>query len=1060
MRAKSQLTTAVCIAILPVLTVFSQTFTDPPSVNPRVGTFTGDDDCGITPLKTYTHKLNFGLDNAAAWQSPVFNPVSVNGVLFETVDYYTPPFDELPGATPLPGGLNYSGTWGGVSHGYDHNTPVDAHTDVDPSSDVFKLIYGYVTVYSDGWQHFLGDYRWFDGPGLVKLTGLEPGRKYEIRIYSRPGWCDGNIRDMQITFDDGSGNTSTLSGFKQGHCTLNIYGHHEGHVLLPADVITFRYVATGNGELIFTTSGGNIIPAVSNELIGYLNVENGNETGVSANGATINGTAHPEGETSHITAYWGFAPGAWEGFVEDPGNPYSTETPFAIPLTGLPSGTEIFYGVQMTNAWNEIWSETKSFFTDSAPGAPSFASSKPDISVFSDGVKMLMKIAPTAEDYNVTVTLLTGADSSSFSETQVWNNIPPETPWDCEYITSWAPNTAFWYQLIASNDNGVVSTTPASVMIQNRNPEWKVNNPNPGDWNISAENFNFGGSSTAFTMGDSATFNPTYHYDNTVTLTHDLDADTIVFNPASEHYGSYRYTVEAPASESIWLWKKLDFITLRANEHQWGYEGFLDMITPKISGPGAVNVTRGGILTLGNPANDFEGGVSVLQGELRTTLTEPSGTPFGRGDFVFGTDATLIRQPVWVEIANADSDPRTLANAGSAALISGPQNTTRLTLGENVTAQLKEITQDNGGSFQVEFNAGAELLFSEMPECDLPPWFVINSAPPTYAAIESGAVIPAATTNIHESTDADYADINDNPTLSAPANARGLIMNSHINLDGKALTLGTYDGKAGIIMPGHWWSENRTVSGGAIDTGANDLHVFARGDSTLIADISGTGAAYFSGNDIAWQGSEIPSGGLYVQQSTLNFYLLDDFTLRGPVGGAGTLRKFMPGKLTVESTGSALMKLDVRQGEVEFIGGTHAIQRLFVNDNGNTGIISANGATVNLLPFHGTYDRVTCFIGANNPGAAFYATNNALVTCANQMIIGSGGDANDSLMLVENSVFTTENEVRIGDSVSRNKLVIDNGEATINKVNIGRLSTASENALVIRDSNVTIGPNN
>ncbi|MCL1910433.1 MAG: hypothetical protein FWG05_05820, partial [Kiritimatiellaeota bacterium] len=240
---------------------FSQTFTNPPSVNPRIGTFIGDADCGIPPLKTYTHKLDFGV--AAA-----MNPAVVNGVAFDTIDFLTPPFDVMEGKGLFPEDLNWSGWLARLSVGYDGGAPVAAHLTLDATNQVYRLLADFVGI-AQGWAGWINDIYgnpWFAGPASVTLKGLEPGRMYDVRFYGRQHWCGGSQPDLQITFAAGTPAQSTLMGYKQGYCNVNQWwgGNAEInalHTQEPPTVIVFRYIADSSGEFTWTSTGGSTLCA-------------------------------------------------------------------------------------------------------------------------------------------------------------------------------------------------------------------------------------------------------------------------------------------------------------------------------------------------------------------------------------------------------------------------------------------------------------------------------------------------------------------------------------------------------------------------------------------------------------------------------------------------------------------------------------------------------------------------------------------------------------------------------------------------------------------------------
>ncbi len=140
--------------------------------------FTNDAGTDISSSKVYTHLLDFGT------RSPV---AVINGVTFNKVQ-----------------------TQSGVLNGYGwSNFPPQAHGGnapsgtygVDTNSGVFNLLYDM-------------DYGWsYPNPATMQLTGLVPGRRYEVRFYNRT-WGWGGSRTQTLTFDpDGTGPVSEAITF-------------------------------------------------------------------------------------------------------------------------------------------------------------------------------------------------------------------------------------------------------------------------------------------------------------------------------------------------------------------------------------------------------------------------------------------------------------------------------------------------------------------------------------------------------------------------------------------------------------------------------------------------------------------------------------------------------------------------------------------------------------------------------------------------------------------------------------------------------------------------------
>lgn len=148
--------------------------------------FTNDAGTGLSPFKTYTHLLDFGINSAKA---------TVNGVGFEKVGFT---------------GLQFTG--GGWT-----NAPVSGYAGgnapnvgIAPNQGVYNLVY---------------DMNYATSTGTLVLTGLTIGKRYEVRLYHRP-WDINVTRRTTLIFDpDGAGPISDSVTFNPDKTAANYLGY-------------------------------------------------------------------------------------------------------------------------------------------------------------------------------------------------------------------------------------------------------------------------------------------------------------------------------------------------------------------------------------------------------------------------------------------------------------------------------------------------------------------------------------------------------------------------------------------------------------------------------------------------------------------------------------------------------------------------------------------------------------------------------------------------------------------------------------------------------------------
>jgi autotransporter-associated beta strand protein len=153
-------------------------------------TFTNDLTTGLSPSKTYTHLLDFGTRAPAA---------VINGVTFTKVASQN-------GSANGFGWSNFPPS----SHG--GNAPPIGHS-VPEGSGAYDLLYDM-------------DYGWsWPDPKTMQLTGLTPGKRYEVRLYNRAwGWT--GSRTQTVSFDpDGAGPITESATFNPDAMDANFLSY-------------------------------------------------------------------------------------------------------------------------------------------------------------------------------------------------------------------------------------------------------------------------------------------------------------------------------------------------------------------------------------------------------------------------------------------------------------------------------------------------------------------------------------------------------------------------------------------------------------------------------------------------------------------------------------------------------------------------------------------------------------------------------------------------------------------------------------------------------------------
>lgn len=290
---------------------------------------TNDADSGISSLKTYTHKADFGSDP--------LSPANVNGVQFD--------YAGANGA--FPGGST------------DIRNPHNGNGATNTTGAVHSLLDDFI------FNHSAAD----PSVGHVILNGLTPGAAYDLRLYVRQWAAPSNTNDRTnlIEFDVGGDGTPERSvrlneddsrhnapGFESGTSTISnrAYAVSYNYIADVTGTITAKFTQIGNGT--FHVYG------LTNEETDRRPIDSLYSTGLDVNGERlVGGQPDPHyvllpgaaqgttaiGVANHPSWAWNDAASGFIG-VADPGGttttavgPYNYETTF--DLTGFDPDTTL-----------------------------------------------------------------------------------------------------------------------------------------------------------------------------------------------------------------------------------------------------------------------------------------------------------------------------------------------------------------------------------------------------------------------------------------------------------------------------------------------------------------------------------------------------------------------------------------------------------------------------------------------------------------------------------------------------------------------------------------------
>ena len=652
----------------------------------------------------------------------------------------------------------------------------------------------------------------------------------------------------------------------------------------------------------------------------------------------------------------------------------------------------------------------------------------------------------------------------------------------------------------------VALITALTANAQTRNMYW--NGPASGaSWDNVSQIWREGaanGPLAAFQNGDSAFFNLA---DNTSLA---LDGDISVG------------TLSIVAPWRAWTLSGAGTLTIADRLVSMPYpnsSGYVTTInTPRLSGAGAV-VVNGSFFSIGNNANDFSGGFYVRQGTANASVDASGsgggGGVLGAGDVALGDSSGILNATLNLNPAEAGA---IFATPGDL-VADGGINTAFLNFndasGVGLAARFGGLRQDAAGANIVLSapRATEDLLFDNPPQGVFPPWFVIaagNGQSGSYAAYDpADGVVRAALTqnNYAVSTSSDYVYNTSGVTLSGDAYAAAVDMRNNINLNGRTLHLGS-GGVAGFLHC-NWGnaSIHDNAGGGALDIGANELHVYNTVNSYINVPIRGTGGLHkFGSNNFYLNTAELPPR--IVAQN--GYVVVDppaDAVYSGEVRGVGSFQKSGTNTLTFAGNAAPIVVNNFylygtgqpavlgERGTVVLNGGASVIGSLqtsrnagfevgggalltvtnncaLAGDGYNNAFKIDSGARVNssvAFTFAGSGSFGECVIdngtlscaggfsfGANAGAVSnrFDIINGSVVSVtASDTYIGNAGAHN--IMTMRGSTFTASGIMQVGRGVRNEFWMLDGSAVTNNFFYVGN-ATASDNRAIVSNAHVRV----
>ncbi len=666
-------------------------------------------------------------------------------------------------------------------------------------------------------------------------------------------------------------------------------------------------------------------------------------------------------DTADVTLHWGTANGTITGtWDHDELLGAMAAGALSCELNDLTYNTTYYY---MFAAGAGVSPEVVSFTT---LGAPIFGATS--ASLFSDRAK-LSAILESAGVNEVTISCWMGTSPGALSQVHEWPaTTNPQT-------FSWLSGTLIpgdtWYYAFKA-----VSTLPAPVgpveiwtatnafVVGNRTLIWD-NKASNNQWNTGSLNWHLSGQANGtalFRNGDSASFATA----TTLALGENIDVNA-VSAPAG-------LILQGDNTLSVY-----DNLNLSAGASQ--------ILTPKLSGPGAIALTSGS-LALGNAANDFTGGISVQQGTVSGQTTGGHDTTvFGNGVIRLGATSGATASAI-LALTGSDND----VSIPAGITTTGAHNDARISFSGS-TLHTSRILRDPGASMTLVSksvnNFGSELtekFFIDTPPSGIfPPWFVITEAWGDYATYDPILGVRRAVIADTAFTGSDtFVRPPVNATLAADEAATALLLAGNLNLAGHTLTLGDTQTDGGLLI-----RNNNTViadPSSLIHIGGDSLMVYTEAAPAIIqSGFTPNGILRkFGTGTLRLTGATLPAA-LNIQNGTLTLSHDNDITVATPVFGAGILRKEGSGTLTI--TGES--PVDTRE------------------------VVQAGGAII----VDGRDIKTSTLRLAQTRGENFTLLNGATVTASTGMAWG-GKTTPSTITLEAGTLLDTTSDFRFGEATA------------------------------------------
>jgi len=618
---------------------------------------------------------------------------------------------------------------------------------------------------------------------------------------------------------------------------------------------------------------------------------------LSENGATASGKLlYAPGGSADIRLLWGKQNGVWEheefvGGASDGGA-------FTWPLGGLDSDTAYYYLFTASNAAAFAASPASVSFT--TRGGAFFGGV--GASVFSNAARLRAELVDAGWS-PVVVSLWFGAENAALDCVAAWD--PTTNPGFYDLLLDpLDAGATYCFAFMASNTtNGAqVWTAPHSFKVANATLAWDGSQNNlwdtlSGNWHPSHVTTPLGGS--LFSQGDGAVFGMA---GASAALAADVDAERV----------SITQGLALENGRDLWI--------LRALSVNNNAAAVLD--GPRLTGPGGV-LLENATLRLGNPANDFEGGVRVSHGTLNAVLPGANGNLLGAGGVTLGQETHALFAAT-LNVTGAATN----TTAGALAA-NGVFNSGRVNIAENTSARFGALRQAApGATLTLNPGAGGALLVDEPPGGGVfPPWFAFAGGNGDYAARGADGTLSRA--DAAARAGAGIATLSG--VLDASTNAASVMVSGDLDLAGQTLALDGSGGAAGLLLRG---SVADGAGGGGLDLCGNDLYVYNEGATRIFAVPAanpGNGLYQFGNAVVSYQTGALPPF-IIAQETAVEFGGAADFEYAGRVWARGNLAKTGAGHATLRGAGGELFTgqaLDLNGGRLTLADGVSNFRWVF-----------------------------------------------------------------------------------------------------------------------------------